>query len=136
MRVAYLPMVFSQEEIVLTSKNAGGSCTHPTYMLNPQYHLRLHTPVKGNSQPGSSMAKASVVFTVQGARDIPVNVTLVWSKGERIGGWVSIFVVFRWSRHANCKSRFSLDWRRRKLQHHLDRTLMDSAELLGYCQVC
>ena len=69
----------------MTGKNAGGNCTHPTYMQNPQYHLRLPSPAKGNNQSTSSTAKASVVFTVQGARDVPLNVTFVWSKGGSEG---------------------------------------------------
>ncbi|KAH7925291.1 cysteine proteinase [Leucogyrophana mollusca] len=64
----------------LTSKNAGGNCTHPTYMVNPQYHLQIHPDQKGAQYAGT---KAGVVFAVQGPRDMPLNITVVWSSGER-----------------------------------------------------
>jgi calpain-7 len=55
-------------------------------MMNPQYHLRIH-PEKNKHQsydgiPGGS--KASVVLAAQGSKDIPLNLTVVWSQGGRI----------------------------------------------------
>ncbi|KAJ8581144.1 cysteine proteinase [Rhizopogon salebrosus TDB-379] len=61
---------------MLTSKNAGGNCTHPTYMVNPQYHLHVHD--------ASTSAKAQVTLTAHSARDLSLNITAVWSQGERI----------------------------------------------------
>jgi calpain-7 len=82
-----LPVHFPQEGGILTSKNAGGNCTYPTYMVNPQYHMRI-CPENGRAvlEPNSGRAelKASVVLTCQASREIPLNVTLVWSQGERI----------------------------------------------------
>ncbi|KAG6828848.1 hypothetical protein H0H92_006607 [Tricholoma furcatifolium] len=68
---------------ILTSKNAGGNCTYPTFMVNPQYHLKVHPPrANGKSPHGSD--KANVALTVQTSRDTPVNISLVYSRGERI----------------------------------------------------
>lgn len=75
----------NQIDGVLTNKNAGGNCTYPTFMLNPQYHLRIHPP-KCDSQ--SRRAKAKIALTMQTSRDIPANITLVWSQGERIDEYV------------------------------------------------
>ncbi|KAF9228468.1 cysteine proteinase [Gyrodon lividus] len=97
-------------EGTLTTKNAGGNHTHPTYMLNPQWHLRIHEDNGGpterrvassssgkghlNGLVGGSKAaggtgktereKASVVLSAQGPREVPLNVTVVWSSGERV----------------------------------------------------
>ncbi|KAG2347439.1 cysteine proteinase [Suillus weaverae] len=71
---------------VLTHKTAGGNCTHPTYMANPQYHLRVHTSTSASTdkRPSTSADKTRVILTAQGTRDISLNVTAVWSQGERI----------------------------------------------------
>ncbi|KAG5646200.1 hypothetical protein DXG03_004026 [Asterophora parasitica] len=66
---------------VLTSKNAGGNCMYPTFMQNPQYHLRVH-PQRLALQGG--LVKSSVALTMQTSRDIPVNVSLAYSQGGRI----------------------------------------------------
>jgi calpain-7 len=50
-------------------------------MVNPQYHLRLH-PEK--QKQTSLNTREKVVFTLQGPRDTPLHVTVVWSQGERI----------------------------------------------------
>ncbi|KAF8554920.1 cysteine proteinase [Imleria badia] len=95
----------------LSTKNAGGNHTHPTYMLNPQWHLRIDdenadlggrgalashgkaSPLEGFAGSskmvgvggkGKSGQKAVVVLSAQGPRDVPLNVTAVWSSGERI----------------------------------------------------
>ncbi|KAG6836479.1 hypothetical protein H0H93_007648 [Arthromyces matolae] len=64
---------------VFTNKNAGGNCTYPTFMVNPQYHLQIH-PRRG---PNSS-SKARVTLTLQTQRDTPINISLVYSQGGRI----------------------------------------------------
>ncbi|KAH7883245.1 hypothetical protein F5I97DRAFT_1832020 [Phlebopus sp. FC_14] len=81
-------------EGTLTTKNAGGSHTHPTYMLNPQWHF--HIPEDNARQAGQSgrgtsrgktaaeREKASIVLNAQGPRGVPLNVTAVWSTGERV----------------------------------------------------
>ncbi|KAG6381977.1 hypothetical protein JVT61DRAFT_605 [Boletus reticuloceps] len=97
----------------LTSKNAGGNHTHPTYMLNPQWHLLIYdestsssgggalasreraSPLRGfggSSKLGGVSGKSktgqksAVVLSAQGPREVPLNVTAVWSSGERIVG--------------------------------------------------
>lgn len=80
-------------------------------MLNPQWHLRIYaenadssgrgaltsnvqaSPLRGSvgssrtagvggrSRPGQ---KSTVVLSAQGPREVPLNVTAVWSSGERI----------------------------------------------------
>ncbi|KAG2137312.1 hypothetical protein BD769DRAFT_1437574 [Suillus cothurnatus] len=74
---------------VLTHKTAGGNCTHPTYMVNPQYHLRVHntTSASIDKRPSTSAdkhSKTQVILTAQSTRDMSLNVTAVWSQGERI----------------------------------------------------
>ncbi|KAG2043833.1 hypothetical protein BDR03DRAFT_995910 [Suillus americanus] len=75
---------------VLNHKTAGGNCTHPTYMVNPQYHLRVHntTSASIDKRPSTSTSdkcnKTQVILTAQSTRDISLNVTAVWSQGERI----------------------------------------------------
>ncbi|KIK39167.1 hypothetical protein CY34DRAFT_770204 [Suillus luteus UH-Slu-Lm8-n1] len=69
---------------VLTNKTAGGNCTHPTYMVNPQYHLRVHNASTSTSASTDKRNKTQVILTAQSTRDISLNVTAVWSQGERI----------------------------------------------------
>ncbi|KAF8150505.1 hypothetical protein K438DRAFT_1865522 [Mycena galopus ATCC 62051] len=75
------PPFTSKVEGTLTSKNAGGNSTHPTFMVNPQYHLRIHPP-KHSTSPVAR--KADVSLAMQIGRDVPVNVTVAWSQGGRI----------------------------------------------------
>ncbi|KAJ6631453.1 hypothetical protein B0H10DRAFT_2207112 [Mycena sp. CBHHK59/15] len=74
------PPFYSKVEGTLTSKNAGGNSTHPTFMVNPQYHLRIHPP----KQASLSAKKANVSMTMQMGRDVPVNISVAWSQGNRI----------------------------------------------------
>lgn len=79
---------------VWTNKTAGGNCTHPTYMVNPQYHLRVHnastsidkrpSTITSTSTSADKRNKTQVILTTQSTRDISLNVTAVWSQGERI----------------------------------------------------
>jgi calpain-7 len=72
---------WGQVEGTLTSKNAGGNSTHPTFMVNPQYHLRIHPPKHATSP---AARKADVSLTMQIGRDVPVNIAVAWSQGHRI----------------------------------------------------
>ncbi|CAK5284399.1 unnamed protein product [Mycena citricolor] len=63
---------------VFTSKNAGGNSSHPTFMNNPQYHLRIHAP----KNPALGR-KTELVLTSQTRREVPSNIAVVWSQGER-----------------------------------------------------
>ncbi|KAI6029389.1 hypothetical protein BKA83DRAFT_4218216 [Pisolithus microcarpus] len=84
-------------EGAFTTKNSGGNHSLPTYMLNPQWHLRVLeqetirravspgarttlTRATGTEQglSGSSKDKATVIVTAQGPRDVPLNLTAVW----------------------------------------------------------
>ncbi|GLB37855.1 putative peptidase C2 family protein [Lyophyllum shimeji] len=69
-------------EGVLTSKNAGGNCTYPTFMLNPQYQLQIRPRPTGSASQGTT--KARVALTMQASRDMPINVSLAYSQGGRI----------------------------------------------------
>ncbi|KNZ75773.1 Calpain-like protease palB/RIM13, partial [Termitomyces sp. J132] len=69
-------------EGILTSKNAGGNCTYPTFMANPQYHLQMHPERGSASTVGRSKAKVALIL--QTSRDTPVNISLVYSQGGRI----------------------------------------------------
>jgi hypothetical protein len=66
-----------------TSKTAGGNCTYPSFMINPQYRLCLH-PTNLKSE------RAKLALTLQVGKDVPVNVAMVWSQGQRISEWVPI----------------------------------------------
>ncbi|KAL4071268.1 hypothetical protein V8B97DRAFT_2104210 [Scleroderma yunnanense] len=84
----------------LTIKNAGGNHTYPTYMLNPQWHLRIleQEPIRRSVSPAigakgpvtwqgpstSSKDKAAVILSAMGPREVPLNLTAVWSAGERV----------------------------------------------------
>ena len=55
-------------------------------MINPQYHLCIR---QENQQPQlltgiRSNQKAQVVLVLQGPKDIPFNLLIVWSHGQRI----------------------------------------------------
>ncbi|KAG6910420.1 hypothetical protein DXG01_010775 [Tephrocybe rancida] len=74
---------------ILTSKNAGGNCTYPTFMSNPQYHLQIHPQRGQGSLQGS---KAKLALTLQSSRETPVNISLVYSQGERIDEYVTLML--------------------------------------------
>jgi len=67
---------------MFTSKNAGGNYTNPSYMRNPQYHLRINSEERG--QVVGRGAKARVVLVGQTSKDAPLNVSVVWSDGSRV----------------------------------------------------
>ncbi|KAJ3824781.1 hypothetical protein F5880DRAFT_1479544, partial [Lentinula raphanica] len=63
----------------LTSKNSGGNHTYPTFMINPQYHLRIHTSKHAQAR----IAKRTTLI-VETSKDLPVQVMVCWSQGKRI----------------------------------------------------
>ncbi|OBZ69552.1 Calpain-like protease palB/RIM13 [Grifola frondosa] len=76
--------LYSKElEGAFTSKTGGGNPTYPTFMLNPQYHLRILPDMQGPTT-GRRSAKARTSVVVRGDRHVPMNITLVWSQGERV----------------------------------------------------
>ncbi|KAJ3986206.1 hypothetical protein F5890DRAFT_1572426 [Lentinula detonsa] len=70
----------------LTSKNSGGNHTYPTFMINPQYHLRV-TPYK---RVEARTAKRTTLL-VETSKDLPVQVMICWSQGERINEYENGF---------------------------------------------
>lgn len=74
---------FSQKaDGTFTGKNAGGNYTNSSYMRNPQYHLRINPEEKG--QTVGRGAKARVALVAQTDRNAPLNVSVVWSDGNRV----------------------------------------------------
>ncbi|KAI0279076.1 hypothetical protein BGY98DRAFT_933386 [Russula aff. rugulosa BPL654] len=63
----------------LTSKTSGGNYTLPTYMINPQYCLR----VPATTQDGPS-GKTRVKASLHAPRDLPINVVVTWGRGKRV----------------------------------------------------
>lgn len=49
-------------------------------MLNPQYHLTISP----NGVQGDTNTKAQVRIFAEAARSIPLNVSVVWSRGARV----------------------------------------------------
>lgn len=64
---------------ILTTKTSGGNYTLPTYMINPQYRLR----VPATTQDGPS-GKTRVEALLHAPRDVPINVVITWGRGERV----------------------------------------------------
>ncbi|KAI6131262.1 hypothetical protein EDD17DRAFT_1466405, partial [Pisolithus thermaeus] len=75
------PTFHLQVEGAFTTKNSGGNHSYPTYMLNPQWHLRI---LEQETISKAVSPVATVIVTAQGARDVPLNLTAVWSSGERV----------------------------------------------------
>ena len=85
----------------LTSRNAGGNSTYPSFMINPQYHLHifhenssLRSPtVEGRTRSRSLTRSVHVRLVVEGPRDTPWNITLVWRSSEECRGRVYQYVI-------------------------------------------
>lgn len=103
-----------QVDGILTSKNAGGNPTYPTFMVNPQYHLRIHPLQKSTPGVQASKIKTRVVLTMHSRKDTPVNIMAVWSQGERVTEWVSLPT----NKHPGdvliINFLVTIDWRRRR----------------------
>ncbi|KAK0183648.1 hypothetical protein F5146DRAFT_1085661 [Armillaria mellea] len=72
-----IPPFTAEIDSSFTQKNAGGNSTFPTYMVNPQYHLQIHPMAQIRS-------KSKVDLIMHTAKDLPVNITVVWSQGHRV----------------------------------------------------
>jgi calpain-7 len=70
----------------LTSKTSGGNYTLPTYMINPQYCLR----VPATTQDGPS-GKTRVKASLHAPRDLPINMVVTWGRGKRVFEWAHLF---------------------------------------------
>ncbi|KAL1706431.1 hypothetical protein EV121DRAFT_201550, partial [Schizophyllum commune] len=73
------PPYVTQVEGRFMAKNSGGNANYPTFMINPQYHLKLYPPKRGDAR-----AKSSVSVSLQTSREVPVNAAVAWSQGERV----------------------------------------------------
>ncbi|KAI9511452.1 hypothetical protein F5148DRAFT_975182, partial [Russula earlei] len=63
----------------LTAKTSGGNYTLSTYMINPQYRLR----VPATTQDGPS-TKTRVEISLHALRDLPINAMVTWGQGRRV----------------------------------------------------
>ena len=63
----------------LTAKTSGGNYTLSSYMINPQYRLR----VPATTQDGPS-TKTRVEISLHAPRDVPINAIITWGRGERV----------------------------------------------------
>ncbi|KAF8905038.1 hypothetical protein CPB84DRAFT_1845125 [Gymnopilus junonius] len=78
------PPFTSKIEGSFTAKNAGGNCTYPSFMVNPQYLLTIH-PMKLHG--GANVAAnrtCKLTLGLRSNKDMPVNMALVWSEGRRV----------------------------------------------------
>ena len=66
----------------LTARTSGGNYTLPTYMINPQYRLRVPATTQ-DGPPGKTRVEASL----HAPRDVPINVMITWGRGERVFEW-------------------------------------------------
>ena len=60
----------------LNSRNAGGHPGNPSHMINPQYRVII--------RPDARKVKGVMRMVVQGDREIPWNIKLVWANGTRV----------------------------------------------------
>lgn len=83
-----LKTYFTQVKGSFSTRSSGGNPSLPTFMSNPQYLLRIHPP---KNSDGQSLAKfkSAVSLSMQTAKHVPVNITVVWSQGERVFEYVS-----------------------------------------------
>lgn len=88
----------------LTAKTSGGNYTLPTYMVNPQYHLR----VPPTTQQGPS-AKTRIEVALHAPRDVPVNAMAIWGRGERVFDLVQSDIVATSGAYTYGFARFSAD---------------------------
>lgn len=66
----------------LTSRSSGGNHTYPTFMTNPQYRLQLRPNLTGEGSDKNDRTR--VCISAKGPRDLPLNVKVIWSDGQRV----------------------------------------------------
>ncbi|GJJ08430.1 hypothetical protein Clacol_002646 [Clathrus columnatus] len=71
--------IFKEANPSLPRRTSGGNHTYPTFMNNPQYRLTIHPKGSINNN-----APTSLYFSVQGSKDLALNVKIAWSGGERL----------------------------------------------------
>jgi len=89
----------------LTAKTSGGNHTLSTYMLNPQYRLRVPPTT---TQQGPS-AKTRIEVALHAPRDVPINATAIWGRGERVFDLVQSDIVATSGAYTYGFARFSAD---------------------------
>jgi len=82
----FLLLILGQAKGEITTLNAGGNCKYPTFMLNPQYRLSISAPQERTAKINAS--KATISFSLRAGKDLPVNLTAVWSNGQRVAEYV------------------------------------------------
>ena len=65
----------------LSSRNSGGNSSFPTFFTNPQYSFVIRS--SGRSAPWLG-GRSDVRFLLQGDRNVPLNIKVLWSGGNRI----------------------------------------------------
>ncbi|KAH8103263.1 hypothetical protein BXZ70DRAFT_888986, partial [Cristinia sonorae] len=75
-----------------TNKTAGGNPSHSSYMANPQYRLRIEQD-KASIRGSSREKRPRVQLKLQSDRRIPLNISVVWSQGQRIADLVQNEIV-------------------------------------------
>ncbi|KAF8523246.1 cysteine proteinase [Gautieria morchelliformis] len=66
----------------LTSRSSGGNHTYPTFMTNPQYRLQLRPNLTGEGSNEND--RTQVCISVKGPKELPLNVKIIWSNGQRV----------------------------------------------------
>lgn len=89
----------------LKCKTSGGNHTLSTYMLNPQYRLCV---LPTTTQQGPS-AKTRIEVALHAPRDVPVNATAIWGRGERVFDLVQSDIVATSGAYTYGFARFSAD---------------------------
>ncbi|KAH9067737.1 hypothetical protein EDB87DRAFT_1678124 [Lactarius vividus] len=89
----------------LTAKTSGGNYTLPMYMVNPQYRLRVPPTT---TQQGPS-TKTRIEVALHAPRDVPVNATAIWGRGERVFDLVQSDIVATSGAYTYGFARFSAD---------------------------
>jgi len=90
----------------LTAKTSGGNYTLPTFMLNPQYRLRVPP---ATTQLQAPSAKTRIEVALHAPRDVPVNATAIWGRGERVFDLVQSDIVATSGAYTYGFARFSAD---------------------------
>ncbi|KAF9268466.1 cysteine proteinase [Marasmius fiardii PR-910] len=76
------PMFSKEIAGKFNNRTAGGNPTYSSFMFNPQYYLHLPPPERSTGT--STRTKTRVVLTVKGSKDLPMQIMVVWSQGQRI----------------------------------------------------
>ncbi|PWN53961.1 hypothetical protein IE53DRAFT_383488 [Violaceomyces palustris] len=73
-----------------SGRSAGGNITYPTFMHNPQFKINIPPP---SAAPAANLNASTILLLLESSKELPVQVSLVWSGGERISTCVEGDVV-------------------------------------------